>query len=96
MISDDELGGVDAATDIATLVGEVEGRDASVRVLVEGPAEGRMRLGLGFPMAPWFVGVADLGVDMYVGVYSLGGGAWELVTIVHEGPRCRPDSAGKV
>lgn len=42
MISDDELGGVDAATDIATLVGEVEGRDASVRVLVEGPAEGRM------------------------------------------------------
>jgi len=42
MISDDELGGVDATTDIATLVGEVEGRDASVRVLVEGPAEGRM------------------------------------------------------
>jgi hypothetical protein len=47
-------------------------------------------------MAPWFVGVADLEVDMYVGVYSLGGGPWELVTIVREGARCRPDSAGKV
>jgi hypothetical protein len=42
MISDDdELGGVDDATDIKTLVGEVKGR-ADVRVLVEGQTEGRM------------------------------------------------------
>lgn len=32
---------------------------------------------------------------MYIGMCTSGNGAWELVTMVREGARCRPDSGGR-